>query len=380
MNRDWIEKDYYAVLGVAPGASQDEIKRAYRKLAQQNHPDANPDDDAAEERFKEVSQAYATLSDEEQRRQYDEVRQMAAAGGFPGGFGNAGGFPGGFSQGQRVRIEDLGDILGGFGGISDLFGGSRRRSTARRGVDQSTTIQLSFEDSIRGLTTTLAVKGETACSICHGSGAEPGTAVDICQSCGGSGTISQNQGFFSFAQPCRQCKGRGRIPASPCERCVGSGTEFRTRRINVKIPAGVKDGSTIRLKGKGGPGEGGGPPGDLLVRVNVDKHPIFGRRNDDITARIPVTFTEAALGADIDVPTLDGPVRLKVPSGTASGKTFRVRDKGVPKTRGKNGDLLVTIDVEVPKKMSRAAKKMLQEYRDTYETENPREKLGWDNV
>lgn len=379
MNRDWVEKDFYKVLGVEQTASQDEIKRAYRKLAQANHPDANPEDSAAEERFKEVSEAYGTLSDTEQRKQYDEVRQMVAAGGFTGGgYGNTG-FPGGggFSQGQRIRVEDLGDILGGFGGIGDLFGGSRRRTTARRGVDQTTSIQLSFEDSIGGITTTLAVKGEAACSSCHGTGAEPGTSVDVCPSCGGSGTISQNQGFFSFAQPCRQCQGRGRIPASPCDLCAGSGTEFRTRRINVKIPSGVKDGSTIRLKGKGGPGEGGGPAGDLLVKVNVEKHPLFGRRNDDLTARIPVNFTEAALGAEIEVPTLNGPVRLKLPAGTSSGKTFRIRDKGVPKARGKSGDLLVTIEVEVPKKISRAAKKVLQEYRDTYETENPRENLKW---
>ncbi len=379
MNRDWIEKDYYGVLGVSATASQDEIKRAYRKLAQANHPDANPEDSAAEERFKEVSEAYATLSDPEERRQYDEVRQMVSAGGFSGGFG-PGGFAdgGGFGSGQRIRVEDLGDLFGGLGGLGDLFGGGRNRtSAARRGTDQTTSIQLSFEDAIRGLTTTLAVKGETSCSRCHGTGAQPGTAIDICPSCGGSGTIPQNQGFFSFAQPCRQCKGKGRIPAQPCDSCAGSGTEFRTRRINVKIPAGVKDGATIRLKGKGAPGDNGGPSGDLLVKVSVDKHPFFGRRGNDLTARVPVTFTEAALGADIEVPTLNGPVRLKVPAGTKSGKTFRIKEKGVPAAKGKSGDLLVTLDVQVPAKVSRAAKKLLEEYRDTYENENPREELRW---
>lgn len=380
MNKDWIEKDYYEVLGVSATADQDAIKRAYRKLAQQNHPDANPDNPTAEEKFKDISEAYATLSDPEQRKQYDEVRQMVASGGFTSGAGPFGGF-GGFGGGsQRVRVEDLGDLLGGLGGLGDLFGGGGARRGAptgpTRGADVQASLHLSFEDAVRGVTTTIAVDGEATCRSCSGSGAEPGSRIDVCPSCGGSGTISQNQGVFSFAQPCRQCKGNGRIVKEPCRNCRGRGTEMRTRKINVKIPPGVKDGSTIRLRGKGGPGSNGGPAGDLLVRVQVAKHPFFGRKADHLTATVPVTFTEAALGADIEVPTLNGSVKLKVPAGTTSGKTFRVREKGVPKTKGKPGDLLVTVQVDVPKKLPRAARKLLEQYREEFETENPRATMG----
>ncbi len=374
MNKDWIEKDYYAVLGVPATASRDEIKRAYRKLAQANHPDANPDNPAAEETFKNVSEAYGTLSDEEQRRQYDEVRQMVAAGGFSG-YGTG---PSGFGGGQRVRVEDLGDLLGGFGGLGDLFGGGRRSSPQgpRRGQDLSADIHLEFEDAVRGLTTTLSVTGAASCSRCKGNGAEPGSAVETCPSCGGSGTVAQNQGLFSFAQPCRQCRGRGRIIPQPCANCRGTGSEVRNRQITVKIPPGVKDGSTIRLRGKGGPGQNGGPSGDLLVKAHVAPHAYFGRRGDNLTVTVPITFTEAALGGQIDVPTLNGPVTLKVPAGTTNGKTFRIRERGVPRSKGKPGDLLATVEVVVPKKLPRAARKLLEEFRDQYESGNPRAELG----
>jgi len=375
VNKDWVDKDYYKVLGVSNTAEQAEIKRAYRKLAQANHPDANPDDASAESRFKDISEAYATLSHEDQRKEYDDVRRMVNSGTF-GGFGGSAGPYGGGSQ-QRVRVEDLGDLLGGFGGLGDLLGsGTRRQRTGpQRGADTQATLHMSFDDAIHGLTTSIAVDGETTCHLCRGSGAEPGTKIDLCQSCGGSGTTAQNQGFFSFAQPCRQCQGTGRMVVQPCSSCRGRGTEVRTRKINVKIPPGVKDGSTIRLKGKGGPGSAGGPAGDLLVRTQVDPHALFGRRGDHLTARIPITFTEAALGAEIAVPTLDGSVRLKVPAGTTTGQTFRVREKGVPKTKGKPGDLLVTVEVTVPTKLSRAAKKLLEQYRDEFETDDPRARL-----
>ena len=377
MNKDWVEKDYYKVLGVSNTADQAEIKRAYRKLAQENHPDAHPDDSSAEERFKDISEAYATLSHEDQRKEYDDVRRMVASGNF-GGFGGFGGASGPYTGGsQRVRVEDLGDILGGMGGLGDLFGGATRRSRGgpQRGADTQATLPMSFEDAINGLTTTIAVDGETECHVCHGSGAAPGTKIDLCSSCGGSGTTAQNQGFFSFAQPCRQCQGSGRMVVQPCSNCRGRGTEVRTRKINVKIPPGVKDGSTIRLRGKGGPGTAGGPAGDLLVRTQVEPHRLFGRRGDHLTATIPITFTEAALGAEIKVPTLDGSVRLKVPAGTTTGKTFRVREKGVPRSKGKPGDLLVTVEVTVPKKLSRAAKKLLEQYREEFETDDPRARL-----
>lgn len=374
MNKDWVEKDYYQVLGVSNTADAAEIKRAYRKLAQENHPDANPEDDAAEERFKAISEAYATLSSEEQRAEYDDVRRMVASGGFTGFGGQSNPY-----GGQRVRAEDLNDLLGGFGGLGDILGGggSRRTQTGpRRGADIQASLHMSFEDAIRGITTALSVDGETSCHRCKGGGAEPGTKIDMCPSCQGSGTTSANQGFFSFAQPCRQCKGSGRVIQQPCSNCRGRGTEVRTRTINVKIPPGVKDDSLIRLKGKGGPGSNGGSAGDLLVRAHIEPHKLFGRRGNHLTAVIPITFTEAALGAEIDVPTLDGMVRLRVPSGTTTGKTFRVREKGVPKTKGKAGDLLVTVEVTVPKKLPRAAKKLLEQYRDSFETDDPRAGLN----
>lgn len=371
MNKDWVEKDYYAVIGVSSGASQDEIKRAYRKLAQELHPDANPDNPAAEEKFKDVSEAYATLSDEEQRRQYDEVRQMVASGGFSGGFPT-----GGYGGQQRVNVEDLSDLLGGFGGLGDLFGGGQRRSAGpRRGADLSTDLNMSFRDAVQGATTTLKVRGQATCSRCTGNGAEPGTQVQTCPTCGGVGTVAQNQGVFSFAQPCRHCQGRGRLIPNPCTTCRGTGSEVRTRSISVKIPPGVNDGATIRLRGKGSPGQHGGPSGDLLVRAHVEDHPLFKRKGQNLTAKIPVSFTEAALGAEIEVPTLDGTVRLKVPSGTTTGNTFRVKERGIPRTKGKAGDLLVTVEVKVPKKLPRAAKKLLEQYRDEYETVDVRSEL-----
>lgn len=377
MNRDWVEKDFYKVLGVSKTASPEEIKKAYRKLAQANHPDANPGDAAAEERFKDISEAYATLSEADERQEYDQVRQMVDSGGFRG-FGSPGGAGGFGGGGQRVRVEDLSDLLGGMGGgLGDLFGfGSRTQSGPQRGADLATELNLSFEDAVFGVTTSVAVRGETSCRTCHGSGAEPGTAVETCPVCGGSGMTAQSQGFFSMTQPCRNCAGSGRIVQQPCHTCGGRGTEVRSKTINVKIPAGVRDGATIRLKGKGSPGRSGGPAGDLLVKTYVAPHPIFKRKGDDLTVRVPVTFTEATLGAQIDVPTLDGNVRLKVPAGTRSGKTFRVRGRGVTRPRGRNGDLLATIEVVVPTKLSRDAKKALKDFREQFEADqDPRAHL-----
>jgi molecular chaperone DnaJ len=376
MNRDWVDKDFYKVLGVASDASADEIKRAYRKLAQQYHPDANQGDAAAEEKFKEISEAYATLSHAEQRKEYDQVRRLVESGGFagfPGGGGGFGGFPGG---GQRVRVEDLSDLLGGAGGLGDLFGfgGAGRRGGARKGGDTSAELHLSFEDAVHGVTTQVVVRGEALCTRCGGNGAEPGTHPDVCPRCGGTGTIARNQGFFSFAEPCTQCRGSGRIVETPCSACRGRGTEVRNRTIKVRIPPGVKDGSTIRLAGKGSPGVNGGPPGDLLVGVHVEKHPLFGRKGNDLTITVPVTFTEATLGSKVEVPTLNGPVTLKVPAGTPSGKTFRVKGRGVKPDRGRAGDLLVRVEVAVPRRLGRDEKKLLEQLA-TYETDDVRAHL-----
>lgn len=359
MNRDWIEKDFYKTLGVSQEASPEEIKKAYRKLAQKHHPDANPGDEKAEDRFKEVSEAYATLSNAEQRKEYDQVRRVAGSGGF-GGFGAR---PGGGFGGQQVRVENLEDLIGGLGGLGDLFGfgSGGGGGGAAKGADLQTELTIPFQDAAQGVTTSVTVNGAAPCSKCHGSGAEPGTSVTRCPTCGGRGTVAQNQGFFSFSQPCPQCRGTGQLIETPCSKCRGTGTENRTRNVKLRIPPGVRDGSTLRLRGKGGPGAYGGPPGDLLVRVRVASSRTFGRKGNDLTLKVPITFSEAALGTKIDVPTLNGGVKVKIPSGTASGKTFRVRGKGIQPERGKSGDLLVTVQVAVPQKVSKEEKRLIEE-------------------
>ncbi len=357
MNRDWVDKDFYEILGVAPEATADEIKKAYRKLAQKFHPDANPDDASAEEKFKEISEAYATLSNAEQRKEYDQVRRMVETGGFAGYGGSGGGF-----GGQQVRVEDLSDLLGGLGGIGDLFGfGSRGRNGPAKGADVHADLTIPFDDAVKGLTTTLSVRGATTCSHCGGNGAEPGSTVTTCPTCGGQGVVAQNQGFFSFSQPCPQCRGAGRLIETPCKVCRGTGSETRTRQVKVRIPPGVQDGNTLRIPGKGAPGRNSGPSGDLLVKVNVAASRTFGRKGNDLTLTVPITYTEATLGTKLEVPTLNGAVKLKVPSGTPSGKTFRVRGKGVTPDRGRTGDLLVTVQVAVPSKVSKEEKKLLED-------------------
>jgi len=368
MNRDWADKDFYQTLGVPKDATTDQIKRAYRKLAQQLHPDANPGDAKAEERFKDVSEAYGVLSHSDQRKEYDEVRRLVETGGF-GGFGGRGPFAGG----QRVRVEDLGGL---FGGIGDLFGfgnGGRNRGP-RRGVDTSADLTLSFNDAIQGVTTTVAVRGEAPCARCGGNGAEPGTAVNTCPTCGGTGSVAQNQGMFSFAQPCPQCGGSGRIVATPCTQCRGRGREMRSRNIKVRIPGGINDGATVRLAGKGGPGSDGGPAGDLLVKVNVTPHGVFGRRGDDLTIDVPISYTEATLGTSVEIPTLDGVVNIKIPGGTPTGKVFRVKGRGIKPQRGPAGDLYAKVEVVVPRKVSREEQKLLEQLAE-HETEDPRAHL-----
>ena len=374
MNPDWAEKDFYEILGVDKTASSEEIKRAYRKLAQKLHPDANPDDPTAEERFKDVSEAYSILSNAEKRTDYDEFRRVVASGGYPGGGFRGCGTAGGPVGGQNIRVEDLSDLLGGFG---DLFGGgaTRTRGTGpRRGTDLQADLHLSFEDAVHGVTTTVTVRGEAACSRCHGSGAEPGTSVTTCPTCGGAGQVAQNQGLFSFASPCPECRGSGRRIEQPCSNCRGRGTEVRSRNIKVKIPAGVKDGGTIRLRGNGSPGSNGGPPGDLLVKVHVAKHGVFSRKNNDLLVTIPVTFAEASLGTKLDVPTMNGSVKLKIPAGTPSGKTFRVRGKGVVPSRGRAGDLLAKVEVVIPKRMSKDEKRLVEQLA-TYDDDSIRSHL-----
>jgi len=370
MNRDWVDKDFYEILGVASEASPEEIKKAYRKLAQTHHPDANPGNDEAEEKFKEISEAYATLSNVEQRKEYDQVRRLVASGGYPGYGAGGGGF------GQQVRVEDLSDLLGGFGGLGDIFGfgSGGARSGPARGADVQADLSISFEDATAGVTTTVKVKGAAPCSHCGGSGAEPGTQVTACPTCGGRGVVAQNQGFFSFSQPCPQCRGSGRIIETPCSVCRGSGTETRTRNVNVRIPAGVQDGNTLRIPGKGAPGRNGGPPGDLLVRVRVASSRTFGRKGNDLTLTVPITYSEAVLGTKLEVPTLNGEVKLKVPPGTPSGKTFRVRGKGVVPERGRPGDLLVKGEAAVPTKVGKEEKQLIEDLAQ-YEADDVRSHL-----
>ena len=363
MNRNWLRKDFYRLLGVDKDADQATIKKSYRRLAQQLHPDANPDDATAAERFKEVSEAYSILSDADRRKEYDQVRSMGTRG--------FGGRSGPFGGGQ-VRFEDL---LGGVGGLGDLFRFGGGRSGPSRGSDVSTTLDLAFDEAIKGTTATVTVESPQECSRCGGGGAEPGTSIDVCAHCGGTGTVASNQGFFSFANPCPKCGGSGRMVDAPCMRCRGSGQEGNVRTIKVRIPPGVKDGNTIRLRGRGSPGLRNGPAGDLLVRLQVTAHPHFSRRGDDLVLKLPVTFSEAALGAKVKVPTLNGSVTLRIPAGTPSGKTFRVRKEGVRRDRGHPGDLLVTVQVTVPPRLSKDARKMLEEFRNLYETENPRDNL-----
>ena len=375
VRREWFDKDYYRVLGVPKNASAAEIKKAYRKLARQHHPDANPGNKDAEDRFKEISGAYDVLGDEEKRKSYERVRDMGAAGfGGPGG-GGAGGWPGGSGGPGGVRYEtadfDLGDLLRGFGGAG---GRGRQQPRPQRGADLETEAEVSFDDAMTGTTVPVRFVGPAACHSCHGTGAEPGTGPIRCPSCGGTGSVDVNQGFFSMERPCPDCRGAGRIIEHRCPTCRGSGAERRTRKFQVKIPAGVRDGARIRLAGRGEPGPAGGHPGDLFVRVRVGRHALFGRKGDNLTLELPVSYPEAALGANVEVPTLNGPVTLKVPAGTSNGKTFRVRGKGAPK-KGGHGDLLITVNVDVPGKLSREEKQLLKQLQDA-QKESPRKRLG----
>lgn len=353
--RDAFDKDHYAALGVAKDATAADVKKAYRALARELHPDTNP---AGEERFKAVSEAYDVLSDDTRRREYDEARALFGSG-RPGG----GGMP-----------FDLGDLFGraggsAAGGFGDVLGGlfGQRAGSARtagraprRGADVETTVTLSFLDALRGATVPLRVTTSGACGDCRGSGAAPGTSPRACGVCGGQGMTRRDQGGFAFAEPCAACRGTGSVVETPCPACSGTGVTSQERTLQVRVPVGVEDGQRIRLAGRGGPGDRGGPAGDLFVAVTVSPHPLFGRKGRHLTVTVPVSFPEAVLGAQVTVPTTDAPVTLKVPAGTSSGRTFRVKGRGVP---GKvPGDLLVTVQVAVPQDLSDTAREALEAY------------------
>jgi len=372
--KDFLEKDYYKALGVSKGASADEIKKAYRKLARKYHPDANKGDAASEERFKEISEAYNVLSDAKRRKEYDDARSLFGTGGarMPGGAGGQfGGFDLGDIFGSAGSGGRLGDLLGG------VFGGrTTQQARPRRGADVETEASLSFSDAIDGTTVPLRLTEDAPCKTCRGTGAKAGTVPKVCPTCDGTGQSSRDLGNFAFSEPCTTCRGRGLVVEDPCPTCSGSGRAMSARTIQARIPAGVADGQRIKLKGKGAPGERGGPAGDLYVRVHVAGHPVFGRSGTNLTVTVPVTFTEAALGADIKVPSLRGmPVSVRIPPGTPNGRTMRVRGKGIRRPDGTMGDLLVKIDVQVPPKLDDDARAALEKFRDATAGEDPREEL-----
>ncbi len=359
MQREWLEKDYYAILGVPSSATAKEVTAAYRALARRLHPDANPGDTGAEERFKEVSAAYEVIGDPDRRKEYDQVRTMGPMAGM-GGAGRGGGF-----EGVRFNPSDLGDILGNlFGRGEQGYGpGGPFSSGPQRGADLETDLHLSFLDAFKGVTTSVNLISEATCPDCNGSGAAAGTSPRVCPDCGGRGVTDDNQGFFSFSRPCPSCGGRGQFIDTPCPGCRGTGITTRPRMVKVRLPEGVGDGKTIRLKGKGGPGRFNGPAGDLYVRVHVDPDPTFGRDGDHLTVTVPAGFADLALGADLKVPTIDGdPVTIRVPAGTPNGRTFRVRNRGVTTSSG-TGDLLATVEVVIPTRLSEDERRAIESLR-----------------
>jgi len=374
-SKDWLEKDFYAVLGVGKSASAEEIKKAYRKLARESHPDHNPGNGPAEERFKEVSEAYDVLSDERKRKEYDEMRSLFGSGAFRRN-ARSGGQPGGYPY-------DVSDLFGGAGqpagagggdrrfggaGFSDLFssifsgGGPAGGRGPARGRDVEAEVVLDFGDAVRGVTLPLTLRAPGVCDTCHGDGAKPGTLPRVCPQCRGAGLVTRNQGSFSFSEPCRECQGVGTIVDEKCPECRGTGGVTKARTLNVRFPGGVADGQRIRLAGRGEPGDRGGPAGDLYVLVKVRNDGLFGRSGDDLTLTVPITIAEAVLGTDLRVPTMDAAVTLRVPPGTPSGRTLRARGKGVVRRGGQAGDLLVTVEIAVPEQVSADARKALEAF------------------
>ena len=350
------KRDFYEILGVAKNASDDEIKKAYRKLAMKYHPDRNPDSKGAEEKFKEAKEAYEMLSDPSKREAYDRYGHAGVDPNMAGGgFGGAGAGYGGFS-------DAFGDIFGDIFG-QGARGGGRGGPQVYRGADLRYNLEITLEQAANGFDTTIRVPSWTECDTCHGSGAKPGTSPTTCTTCGGQGQVRMQQGFFSIQQTCPKCHGTGKIIPTPCSACSGAGRIKRNKTLEVKIPAGIDDGMRIRSSGNGEPGMNGGPPGDLYVEIRIKAHPVFQRDGDDLHCEIPVSFAKAALGGEVEVPTLSGKASFTLPEGTQSGKTFRLRGKGIKGVRsGYAGDLFCHVVVETPVKLTDRQKELLQEF------------------
>jgi molecular chaperone DnaJ len=352
-----VADDYYKVLGVSREASDEEIKKAYRKLARENHPDRNPDDPKAEDRFKSIQQAYDTLSDAEKRKQYD-------AGGMFAGFGGGRPFGGGFTS-------DIGDIF------SSFFGRGRAQPRTVGGADLETEVQLSFDQAVRGAQITVAVPKSDRCPTCGGSGAKPGTSPHVCPRCGGRGIDAQSQGFFSISQPCPQCGGSGEVIDDPCETCGGSGVTRQTKRYRVNVPAGVQDRTRIRLAGRGDAGPRGGPAGDLYVTTRVTPSPVFEQLPDgNLEVTVPITMPEAIRGGTVEVPTLNGTKRIRIPAGTEHGTVQRLRGEGPPRPGGRGrADIRYRLAIEVPRDLSPEQRQAVDAMAEAFNGSNPRERL-----
>ena len=368
------KRDYYEVLGAAKDASAQDLKKAYRRLAMKYHPDRNPDDENAEEKFKEATEAYEVLTDANKRAAYD---QYGHAGVDPSMGGGAGGFGGGGANFSDIFGDVFGDIFGG--------GGGRGRSSVQRGSDLRYTLELDLEEAVRGTTVTIRVPTLVACETCDGSGAKKGTTPTTCTTCGGHGQVRMQQGFFSVQQTCPRCHGTGKMITDPCKDCHGNGRVEKQKNLSVKVPAGVDTGDRIRLAGEGEAGVNGGPAGDLYVVVSVREHKIFQRDGKNLYCEVPISFVDAALGGELEVPTLDGRVKLKIPEGAQTGKLFRLRGKGVTPVRGGSaGDLLCRVVVETPVNLTKRQRELLEELRQTLEAEgssqSPRAKSWFDGV
>ena len=363
------KRDYYEVLGVSKGATDDEIKKAYRKLARKYHPDLNKDNPEAAEKFKEIGEAYEVLSDSEKRSRYDQF-------GFAGVDPNYGAGQGGAGFGGFQDV-DLGDIFGSFFG-GGFGGGSSRTNRAnapRQGESIRRTVMLSFEEAAFGCEKKIQIERTEKCTECGGTGAEKGYTPETCSNCHGSGTVQQTQrtpfGAFSSTGPCPNCHGTGKIIRKPCKKCRGTGQERRARTLEVKIPAGIDEGQSIALRGQGGAGVNGGPNGDLMVTVSVRSHPLFTRQGQDVYCEMPITFTQAVLGAELEIPTIDGKVKYTIPEGTQSGTTFRLKGKGIPGLNGRGrGDQYVTVYIETPRNLNREQKEALKKFSESLGEKN----------